>query len=148
MVFSIKMLLALQLTYVLVHVAIKTSILLLYKRILTFNSQRFRYAWYAVLTYVISCGFVGLGMTVGMCKPIQSLWEQARGIINGTCLDVRAIDVGAGVMMILSDVMILILPMPMLWSLRMKYARKIQLCALCGIGFLFTESFQYSFSDF
>ena len=115
MISSIKTLFALHLTYVLVHVAIKTSILLLYKRILTFNLQKFNYAWYAVPTYVIGSDFVILTITVSMCKPIQFMWKRARGITNETCLNIGAADMGSGVM-----TMILILSMPMLWSLRMK----------------------------
>lgn len=123
------MLFAFQLIYVLAHPIIKTSILLLYKRIFTFNSQLFKYAWYAVLTYVISCGVMGLSLTLSLCKPIRFIWEQSFGTASGTCVDLKAADVGPGVALMAADIMILVLPMPMLWSLQIKWVRKIQVCA-------------------
>lgn len=142
-----KVLFALQMTYHLAHLTLKTSILLLYKRIFTFISQPFIYAWHAVLAYVICCAITGLIVSPTQCKPIQYSWEQPLGT-NGSCVDLIAAELGSGVTLMAADVMILVLPMPMLWSLHVKWARKIQLCALFGIGFLFAESFRDFPSDF
>ena len=90
---------------------------------------------------------MGVALTLSLCKPIQFFWEQLQGA-SGTCIDLKAAELGAGVALMAADVMILVLPMPMLWSLQVKWVRKIQLCALFGIGFVFNKSFRASISGF
>ena len=131
--------------FVLVHLAIKISILLLYKRIFALTSQRFRYVWYSVLTYVIICAIIGLAISVTLCEPVRFTWEQALGTISGTCPHLISGRMRAAMPLMVGDVMILVMPIPMLWSLQMKLSRKIQLIALFGIGFLSTKSFHDSF---
>lgn len=140
------MLFALQIIYNLVHLAIKISILLLYKKIFALNSQLFRYVWYSVLAYVIICAIIGLAIAVTLCEPVRFAWEQALGTINGTCPHLVSARMSAAVTLMAADVIILVMPMPMLWSLQMKLSRKIQLIALFGIGFLLSKSFHDSFS--
>lgn len=143
----IQVVFAMQLTYNLVHLTIKTSILFLYKRIFTFMSRRFKYTWYAVLCYVVSCAIVGLAICFGSCKPFRYFWEKVRGM-NGTCIDLTASELGPGVATMVADVVILIMPIPLLWSLQIKRARKIQFYAIFGIGFLWTKSFRELSSNF
>lgn len=129
------MLFALQVTYNAAHLAIKTSILFLYKRIFTLNSRPFKYAWYTVLAYVVSCALMGIVVSINQCKPIRYSWEQPLGI-SGSCVDLKKAELGPGVATTVADGMILVMPMPMLWLLQITRVRKIQLCALFGIGFL------------
>lgn len=82
-------------------------------------------------------------VTTTQCKPIRFSWEQPLGV-SGSCVDLRGAEIGAGVANTVADAAILILPWPMLWSLQMKRARKFQLCALFGIGFLLALSFHCS----
>lgn len=133
--------------YNLIHLAIKTSILLFYKRIFALSSQRFRYVWYSTLVYVIICAIIGLAFAVNMCKPIRFAWEQTFDTSNGDCPHLIPIRLGAAATLLIADVIILIMPIPMLWSLQMKLSRKVQLIALFGIGFLLVKSFHDSFSD-
>lgn len=141
------MLFSLQIIYNLVHLAVKISILLLYKRKFALTSQRFRYVWYSVLVYVIICAIIGLTLTVTLCEPVRYAWEQVFGTLNGSCPHLIPARVSGAATLTAADMMILIMPIPMLWSLQTKLSRKIQLIALFGIGFLLTKSFHDSFSD-
>lgn len=108
---------------------------MLYKRMFTFNSKPFKYAWYTVFAYVVGCSIMAVVVITTECKPIRYSWEQPLGV-SGKCVDLRAAEIGPGVALTVADVMILMLPMPTLWSLQISRMQKIQLCTLFGIGSL------------
>ncbi|TEY33691.1 hypothetical protein BOTCAL_0668g00020 [Botryotinia calthae] len=69
-----------------------------------------------------------------MCHPIAYNWNKA--IPNGHCDDQGAAYLGAGVINLLIDVSVVVLPMPLLWALQMDWKKKIGVAAMFSLGFL------------
>ncbi|KAL4879034.1 hypothetical protein BJY04DRAFT_220630 [Aspergillus karnatakaensis] len=115
----------------------KLSILLFYLRI--FNTFRFR-----ILTYIV--GFLVLGHGIGVlfaaifqCSPVQYAWDKS--IVGGTCFDQQAFYRYVSPPNILTDLLILILPMPYVWKLHTRLTQKLALTGvflLGGLGIVFS----------
>jgi hypothetical protein len=116
-------------------VAIKTSILLLYKSIFTLNARAFRIAWYIVLAYVLACGVVNVTVCLTQCTPTRYAWEAPLGT-PGRCVDLRGDEIGTGVAVTAADIFLLLLPMPTLWALKVKLVQKLQLSGIFFLGLL------------
>ena len=80
-------------------------------------------AWCIVMDLVILFG----------CKPIQKGWDPS---IPGHCLNRQGDFIGAAIPNILTDFILLILPMPMLWHLQTSVYRKISLVGIFAAGYL------------
>lgn len=133
---------ALQITYNLAHLAIKSSILLLYRSIFTLNNRRFRIAYYFILLYIIAWSVMSICLTLTECLPISYSWFRIYGA-KGKCFNLKGRALGAAVMNTISDVALLILPMPLLWKLQMPVRRKLQLFGiflLGGLSVLYSSS--------
>ncbi|KAL4862449.1 hypothetical protein BDV12DRAFT_203034 [Aspergillus spectabilis] len=70
------------------------------------------------------------------CKPISAYWY---GVENGgSCMDQRKVIIADSAISIASDFWILILPVPMLWSLKMSLTKKMRVVGILGAGGLAT----------
>lgn len=66
------------------------------------------------------------------CNPVRKAFDFT--ITGGKCLDVGILYMATAVSNIITDVMLFILPMPMIFSLRMKMASKIGAVIIFAIG--------------
>ena len=108
----------------------KLSILLLYVRI--FPVPRFR----------IACAIVGvlavfLGATISVlrfvqCTPFQYSWDKT--ILDGDCMDMRAVFYGGSIPALVLNVVIVGLPMPVVWRLHMKMCQRVRAMLVFGMG--------------
>lgn len=110
----------------------KVSILLLYLRI--FTQKWFRICCYVLISLVVTYGLVSLFYSsVFQCHPIAKAYHKD---LPGHCIDViKTWKANAG-FSIASDVMILVLPMPLIKSLHMSIKHKLGLALLFGLGSL------------
>lgn len=67
------------------------------------------------------------------CTPLSFSWEQPL-LVPGSCLNLKGTEVSGGLLIAIADLGLLIMPWPMLWSLKMSFRRKAQLCALFASG--------------
>lgn len=86
---------------------------------------------------VLLCYYIpALFIKIFFCKPISAYWY---GIEHGgSCIDQQKVIIADSVISIVSDLWILILPVPMLWSLHMSRVKKLRVIALLGAGGLAT----------
>lgn len=100
----------------------KMSILCLYLRIFVRKPQRITcYVLMGVLiTHMISTVFAA----TFECTPVAHLWDKT---IAGHCFDAVAFYRIASLPNIITDVIMLFLPMPMIWHLKLSTARRISL---------------------
>lgn len=111
----------------------KTSALLFYTRVFTMANTKFKYALWAVHTMNIAW-FIGTLLSVTfICNPIEKVWDFT---LPGTCLNFRRLWLGNGLPNLIIDVIILVLPLPMLWKLQMKTTRRIQISGVFVCGYL------------
>lgn len=109
--------------------ATKTAILLLYIRMAAAHPF-LRYASYGTLTIVALAGTVLTFLNIFQCRPISA----AFGNDDGTCIDVVSLYLASAPINILTDLAILLLPLPILTRLRMEYRQKIALVATFTVG--------------
>jgi hypothetical protein len=110
--------------------AVKISIIHLYMTM--FPGLRFRRVCYATMVLAL-CYFVSVIVeTLAMCKPVQFNWDKT---IKGHCIkNAPTAYIVAAVSNLLIDVIIVAMPVPVLWSLRMKTKKKIGIVAIFSLG--------------
>lgn len=68
-----------------------------------------------------------------LCRPLKYNWDTS---IPGTCGDRNATYVVAGVMNLITDLLVMALPIPHIWKLQLGTAKKISLCGVFCLGLL------------
>ena len=90
------------------------------------------YQFLHVVTLVELCHSV---VVVFQCLPISSIWDKTT--TNAKCLPVSAVIgfTGAG-LSIVEDIIILLLPLPVVWKLQMSTKKKIGVIFMISVGSL------------
>ncbi|KAH0425150.1 integral membrane protein [Colletotrichum camelliae] len=87
--------------------------------------------WIGIVVVSLYSGCITLLMLFH-CHPVRKAFDFT--INDGKCLDVAVLYIATAVSNIATDVMLFILPMPMIFNLRMKIAQKIGAMLIFGIG--------------
>ncbi|KAI1501456.1 hypothetical protein F5X99DRAFT_200173 [Biscogniauxia marginata] len=119
--------------YVLSLAGFKSALVLLYMQLFGI-SRRFRIACYITLTYTL--GYLSCNLLTEFlgCHPIAKKWHSD---LPGKCINTIAANIAYGAGHMSSDLIIAILPLPMIWKLRIKSTRqKIGLSLALSCGFL------------
>ena len=99
----------------------KFTILLLYLRLFGVN-KRFRYATWIVMFFVFGYLFSNVITLAFGCTPIKKYWNPA---IPGHCIAETKAGLAYGSMNFISDIIIFVLPLPMVWQLKLSRRHKI-----------------------
>ena len=70
-------------------------------------------------------------VSIFSCAPIHGYWDHS---IPATCIDSRAFYLGNSIANILTDVIILALPVRMIWHLQTSRSQKVALTLVFGLG--------------
>ncbi|WVF69060.1 hypothetical protein IAT40_003834 [Kwoniella sp. CBS 6097] len=109
---------------------IKVSILILYIRMST--AHRFlRIASISTMVVVVLTGIICTFISIFRCRPISAGWSTRD---NAQCIDVISLYLSTAPINILTDLAILLLPLPILTSLRMEYRQKVVLVTTFIVG--------------
>ena len=111
--------------------AVKLSLLLLYVRI--FSIRKFRLAAYGVMPFVLGWWLSVLLEELLLCRPLAYNWDKS---INGSCGNLSAAYLAAGILNLLSDVSVLVLPIPIVLNLHLPLRSRIALMAIFSVGLL------------
>lgn len=68
---------------------------------------------------------------IRICMPIAKFWEQD---LPGSCLDQSAIIMADAVVSVVSDLIILILPLPLTMRLQLPHKKKMRVMGMLGAG--------------
>jgi urea transporter len=111
------------------------SVLMFYARIFG-TVKGYRLAIYSV-------GFVIVGWWVAIdflalfaCSPIEKAWLP----VDGHCLDTQHDFIAATSTNIFADLLLLILPMPMLWKLHIDKTRRLALLGIFTCGYWYVQT--------
>lgn len=127
-----KMLFVTEFLYGLILPLEKTSILLLYLRI--FHVRRwFRFTTYVLLAFIWMWGISESLVAIFQCNPVAYHWDKS---INGTCINQQSYYIWVCVPNNIHDVVMLILPMPVVWKLQIGLRKKLALSCVFVIGSL------------
>ncbi|KAL1842996.1 hypothetical protein VTJ49DRAFT_3473 [Mycothermus thermophilus] len=107
----------------------KVSVVLLYMRIFVGNS--FRIAAYAVLFVIFGYSIGGIAATIWQCVPIEGAWNKA---VPAKCIDSNSFWVAYAVLNILTDVMVLALPVVPVMKLQLRWRERFLILGVFLLG--------------
>lgn len=111
--------------------AVKISLILLYARV--FSIRNFRIAAYAAMPLVLGWWLSVFLEELLLCRPLAYNWDKT---IRGSCADLPAAYLAAGILNLLSDVSVLVLPIPIVLNLHLPLRSRIALMATFCVGLL------------
>lgn len=112
----------------------KFSILFLYRRI--FTSHRFHIVLWCVGAFVLAFAITAVFLQIFQCVPVEAIWYTN---LERRCVNISADYIAMGTINIVTDVVILCLPMPQLWRLQMSRTHKMQLMGMFLLGSLYVS---------
>jgi len=119
-----------QVTYKAAINIVKCCILLLYLRL--FHVVRwFRLSYWALLAVVGMYCTASIAFTIVQCRPLIRAFDKET---PGTCTDTAKFWFANAGFSIATDIVILLLPMPLVWKLEVPKAQKVALAAVFAVG--------------
>ena len=115
---------ALSIIYPLASLLPKLSLCVLYLRVFDISSWA-RRATYSTMAFLTANAIAWLVPTVVVCRPISAYWSLEES--GGKCLDYNVFGVWISLPNIITDLMLLVLPLPILWRTRLSIAKRIGL---------------------
>jgi hypothetical protein len=115
---------------------LKTGILIEWARIFVPLGSRNLFWWtcYTVMVvnvlFYVACTIV----EIFACNPRQKSWDS---LLPGTCLDVAKVNIVTACLNFVSDLVILVLPQKVIWSLHMTTSKKLAIGGLFAMGVLY-----------
>ena len=107
----------------------KVSAILFCQRI--FVGKSFQYTCWACMSIVVGWNVGAIAATILQCIPIAGSWDKT---ILATCIDTKAFWVAYAVGNILTDAMVLALPIPQVLRLNLKLRERVMLCGVFLLG--------------
>lgn len=119
--------------YITILALTKISILFFYVRI--FPQRSFRYACYGIMAWVGMSGLIFLLLQLFQCRPVEYAWEGWKGNFGAhSCLEINALAYTAAAFSIAQDLVILLLPLPLLWKLNLAWKYKAEIVIIMSLG--------------
>lgn len=107
----------------------KVATILLYLRI--FITQKFHIVAYSVMGIIIAWSVGAVTSTIFQCVPVAGAWDKT---VDATCINSDIFWVAYAVMDILTDLMVLALPLPPIMALQLSMRNKLMICAIFLMG--------------
>ncbi|KAJ5244772.1 hypothetical protein N7489_004868 [Penicillium chrysogenum] len=111
----------------------RLSILLFYRRVFSPLEATLRaaliFGTFLTLSYPII-----IWVTMGnACKPVTYFWTQFSGT-QGECININQFFLAAGILNMLNDFIILVIPFPRIIKLQMTARKKLAICCIMAVG--------------
>lgn len=112
--------------------ATKLSLMLLIQRIFC-SVQRNLFYWATWVLIIANVSFYTCFLIVpaALCIPRSKIWNPSQ---KGRCADAAKLYVASGSFNLISDVLMLSIPIYLVWNLQMGVRRKVGISAIFGIG--------------
>ena len=125
--------------YLVTLLGYKMSILILYLRLFAVN-KTFRYLTWSMMVFV--CGYLIANLLTQIfgCSPRSKYWDPG---IQGHCINYTKAGLAYGSMNIISDLLIFILPIPIVWQLKLATKEKIGVSIIFMSGAMYADRFPY-----
>ncbi|KAH7250987.1 hypothetical protein BKA59DRAFT_491589 [Fusarium tricinctum] len=122
--------------YALAVTSVKISILLLYRRLfpLGIDKNRVYTLMFWAAAFLTSVYPFILWITMAFaCRPVSHFWNQYLGA-SGKCIDVKLFFLVLGIMNMMNDIIILTVPIPRIWTLKMNNKTKVSVICIMLLG--------------
>ncbi|KAL9119007.1 MAG: hypothetical protein Q9187_004441 [Circinaria calcarea] len=126
---GLKVFYASQYFFTMVTACNRLSILSLYIEI--FRRKSFLIAANITTILVVGWWLGSMLTSILICRPISLNWDKS---INGTCGDVFKVELASASWNLIFDLTLVVLPMPVLWTLQMARRIKLGISATFGLG--------------
>ncbi|KAI0594935.1 integral membrane protein [Biscogniauxia sp. FL1348] len=84
------------------------------------------------LVALLVCYLPIQGIKMAICIPVRAYWDTS--VQDAHCLDQRKVFIADLCLAIITDLVILLVPIPLTWSLNMPLRKKVKIIALLGAG--------------
>ena len=118
-----------QLNYLVIITLIKNSILLMLLRI--FPLLWFRRCAFSLIAFCLLFGVVNVVVTAFQCIPVSKAWYISQ---TGKCLDQGSLFASQAIISLLTEILIVFLPVPAVWGLQMPLRQRILVIGFFIIG--------------
>lgn len=136
--------LAVDIMYVWSLVWSKLSLIALYYRVFGFGY--FKHACWVVAVLVVAWAIASMISLFLLCVPLAKYWN---GTLKGHCSDPTPVRLSNSIATIITDVIILFLPIPQIWGLHgLRVTDRVGLTIVFALGFLLVLPIFPSFSFF
>ncbi|KAI1861793.1 hypothetical protein JX265_009296 [Neoarthrinium moseri] len=109
----------------------KVTLLLIIARVFSVREQISR-AIYIYIWVLLICFLPIQVMKTAICTPIRGFWDLS--VHNARCLDHRHLFVADRSLSIITDILILVIPIVVTWSMNVPIRKKIKIAVLLGAG--------------
>ena len=128
----------LEILYCPVVLATKLSILLQLIHIFAPARERVTYYVCQIMIWFNSLFYTSIMLVViFQCNPRAKFWEPT---LPGHCISIEAVDIVAAAINVLSDVVLLLLPITCIWQLQMPSRSKLAVSAVFTTGLLYVQN--------
>ena len=110
---------------------IKISTLLLFARI--FQGRNFIRILWAVGFFISTYTLIIMLLLIFQCKSIKGFWDSN---LEAGCMSSTKVLVAMAVLNIITDFLVVCLPLPLLWKLQMRRGMKLQVMGIFTVGSL------------
>lgn len=116
----------------------KTAILLEWVHLFVPRGTRNTFYWSARVMMVANILLYSSALIANFagCQPLERFWNFW---VSGHCVDRKARNIVTGSFNVILDVLILLLPQPVIWKLQMTSARKIGIFVVFSVGLLYVD---------
>nr|AAD30436.1 integral membrane protein [Pyricularia grisea] len=122
-----------QMMYIVVQVFGKISILILYIRL--FTTPWFQMFWKLSMVFMALHGVGYMVLVIVQCLPVAAVYDRS---IEGKCMEFNPIVYSGAALSVFEDVVLVVIPIPELWSLRLNFKKKMGLMLMFAIGLVAT----------
>ncbi|OAQ67690.2 hypothetical protein VFPPC_04045 [Pochonia chlamydosporia 170] len=126
-----KILFAFECIYITAVMAIKLSILEMYTRIFGLSSRMFNISAIIIASTIVTWWTSILAVCIFQCNPIKKAWLPW---IEGTCINLKGSFIGNAIPNILTDVVMLCMPVRQVWKMHIALLQKLSLCFMFLLG--------------
>ncbi|EPS41584.1 hypothetical protein H072_4520 [Dactylellina haptotyla CBS 200.50] len=132
----IKMLFAMVVLYSFSLTMAKCSVIALYLRIFA-GIRWFQNALYSILALIILFFVLTFFITIFQCHPIEAAFDFRIALTKPTkCIVIKDFFYVSGSVNMLTDFLLVLLPMPLAWKLELDLRKRILIIVLFGLGIL------------
>jgi fucose permease len=118
--------------------ATKTSILIFYLRMSRNTQKILRVASYITLAIVNVAGVVLTFLNAFQCRPVSAAYDPLQNNSNSTCISIVTLYLCSAPVNIITDLAILVLPIPVLTGMRLPQRQKTVLVVTFALGIFVT----------
>ncbi|KAK2058847.1 hypothetical protein LY76DRAFT_654202 [Colletotrichum caudatum] len=122
---------ATQLSYIWAFVTVKMSFAVLYLRLLP--DEVYRRINKFLILLLLAEGVEETAVVIFRCAPVRRAWTPT---VPGTCLDLTVFYYSAFVIKLLTDLVLFIQPIPIVWKLNVRVAKRIGVIFMLSLGLL------------